>query len=296
MVLAVDVSFWCSSIAEPWSWDLRLYPGIWVAVAALAVPYLLAVRRRARTAGPDAGRPRQVALFLAGVAAFWVATDWPVGLLGASYLASAHMIQYLLYGMVAAPLLLLGTPEWMARRVLSRLRAYRAVSWLARPLVAGVTYNVVLVATHAPVTTDLLRATQFGSFVMDALWLASGVVLWLPIISPLPEHVRHGYGAKMAYLFVAATVIPVFPASFLTFSEFPLYSTFELAPRVLGIEAGQDQAGAGLVMKIGSIPVIWGTLLAMMIRWAREEGTPGLGADAPARATVAPEGPPSPSR
>ena len=32
-----------------------------------------------------------------GVAILWGATDWPMGALGAGYLASVHMAQYLLY-------------------------------------------------------------------------------------------------------------------------------------------------------------------------------------------------------
>ncbi|MEM9034801.1 MAG: cytochrome c oxidase assembly protein [Actinomycetota bacterium] len=279
MLLAVDISFWCSTIAEPFTWTPRLYPGIWAAMLALAVPYLVAQHRRSRSGAPNGDRRRRTFRYLSGVLVVWLATDWPIGLLGASYLASAHMLQYLLYGLVAAPLMLLGVPEWMARQLLSKLRAYRAVLWLARPLTAGIVYNVVLVLTHAPATTDVLRANQAGSAVMDVAWLLSGLILWLPICSPLPEHTRKSYGAKMAYLFIAATIVPVFPASFLTFSEFPLYEIYELAPRVFGLEAGTDQAMAGLIMKVGSIPVIWGTLLVMMMRWARDEGVPGLGAD-----------------
>lgn len=274
--LAVDVSFWCASVAAPWEWAPRLYPGIWAAMAALIVPWVLATRAH-RRAVPDERPVRHHGRYFAGgMVVLWLATDWPLGLLGASYLASAHMLQYLMYVLGAAPLLLLGTPEWMARRLLSRLRAYGLASHLARPLTAGIVYNVVLVATHAPVATDLLRANEFGSFLMDAVWLLSGLILWLPILSPLPEHSDRGYGQKMIYLFLAATVVPVFPASFLTFSEFPLYETYELAPRVFdGLTAGDDQAMAGLVMKVGSIPVIWATLLAMMNRWARAEGVPG---------------------
>ena len=280
MILAVDVSFWCAQIPAPWSWAPRLYPGIWAAMAVIVVPYLLSQRRRSASGKPNDDRRRRTTFFLLGALVLWMATDWPIGLLGASYLASAHMLQYLMYGLIAAPLMLLGTPEWMARRLLSRLRAYQLALRLSRPLVAGIVYNVVLIVTHAPVTTDLLRSNQAGSFVMDVAWILSGFVLWLPICSPLPEHTRRGYGVKMTYLFLAANIVPVLPASFLTFSDFPLYEIYELAPRVFGLEAGTDQAMAGLIMKVGSIPIIWGTLLAMMMRWARDEGVPGLADEA----------------
>lgn len=261
--------FWCAKTLNPWTWELRAYPGVWAAVLALAVPYLLAQHRRR---GPNPDRARRTALWMAGVAAFWVATDWPLGLLGASYLASAHMVQYMLYTLVAAPLLLLGTPEWMARRSLERLRLYRATSRIARPLPAALAFNLVLVATHSPWAVETLRSGQLTSFLMDAVWLLSGLVLWLPVISPLPELIHPSRPVKMAYLFLAAGVVPAIPAGFLTFAGFPLYSIYELAPRVHGLAADVDQQMAGLIMKIGGIPIVWGTILAQMVKWANETG------------------------
>jgi putative membrane protein len=260
--------FWCSTLEAPWSWQFRAYPGIWLAVASLLAPYLVAQARRGE---PNPERRRHTLLYLAGVLAFWLATDWPLGLLGASYLAWAHMVQFLVYTIVAAPLILLGTPEWMARRLLERLRLYRLTLKLSRPLLAGLGFNALLVVTHAPPTVDTLRASQFGSFAMDLVWLAMGLLVWLPILSPLPEHRMTNYGAKMVYMFLALGVVPAVPASFLTFSSFPLYATYELAPRVNGLDANTDQQLAGLVMKLGGIPIVWGTILVMMYRWADQE-------------------------
>jgi cytochrome c oxidase assembly factor CtaG len=48
--------------------------------------------------------------------------------------------------------------------------------------------NATLLATHAPWTVDTLRASQIGSFALDAIWLFAGIAMWLPVISPLPEH------------------------------------------------------------------------------------------------------------
>ncbi len=272
--------FWCSALQEPWTWAWRAYPGVWAASAALAVPYVWARRRIRQTSvvAPDpaavALQRRQTWFFAAGVAAFWVASDWPLGVLGAGYLASAHMAQFMLYTLVAAPLLVLGTPEVMARRVLAKLRLYRFVAKLTRPVFAGLAFNGCLVATHSPWVTDTLRASQFGSFVMDVVWLISGVIVWLPICSPLPEHRLRQYPAKMVYLFLALGVVPAVPAGFLTFAGFPLYATYELAPRFYGLDAAADQQMAGLIMKLGGIPIVWGAIVAMMLRWADEARHP----------------------
>lgn len=261
--------FWCSKLLEPWSWEFRAYPGVWLAVAALVLPYLVAQHRRR---GPNPDRARRTAAWLAGSAILWVASDWPLGLLGASYLASAHMVQYMLYTLAAAPLLLLGTPEWMARRVLSRLRLYRLVRRFSHPLVAALVFNLLLVLTHSPFVVDRFRASELGSFGMDVVWLLSGLVLWLPIVAPLPELRQSSRPVKMAYLFLAAGVVPAIPGGFLTFASYPLYATYELAPRVGGIPADVDQQMAGLIMKLGGIPIVWGVILGQMVLWANEAG------------------------
>ncbi|MDZ7680066.1 MAG: cytochrome c oxidase assembly protein [Acidimicrobiales bacterium] len=257
------------TITEPWSWSFRAYPGIWLSVLFLLVPYLIVMIRRT---GPNPDRGRRIGFFVAGVAIYWIATDWPLGTLGSSYLASVHMVQYLLYSLGAAPLILLGIPEWMARRILGRLRLYRAVRLMSRPLAAGLVFNAVLVVTHAPLTVDTLRSSQFGSFGLDLMWLLAGLLFWMPVISPMPELRPVSYGARMVYLFLAGQVIPMIPGGFLTFSDFPLYSTYELAPRIGGFSASHDQALAGVLMKLGGMPVVWGTMLALMIKWARSEG------------------------
>jgi putative membrane protein len=263
------VTWWCVTLKEPWTWSPKAYVGIWLSVLVLLVPYLVAMARRS---GPNPHAARKIGFYVSGVLVYWGATDWPLGTLGAGYLASAHMVQFILYSLCAAPLLMLGTPEWMARRVLERLRAYRAVKWLSRPLVAGIGFNLILLSTHAPATVDSFRASQVGSFALDAAWLVGGLLLWSPIISPLPELRARNYFVKMVYLFLAAQVVPMIPGGFLTFADFPLYSTYELAPRVWGITASSDQAGAGALMKIGGTPIIWGTMLGLMIKWARAEG------------------------
>ncbi|NNC74201.1 MAG: cytochrome c oxidase assembly protein [Acidimicrobiia bacterium] len=265
----MNIGWWCTALESPWTWAWVAYPAIWAAALAPLVAYHLAMRRRGESAD-ETGRQRL--WFTFGILAFWVASDWPLGTLGAGYLASAHMLQYLLYILVAAPLLLLGIPEWMARRIVERLRMYRLLKGLSsRLLLTGIIFNIVLVGSHAPVTVDLLRTSAIGSFAMDFLWLASGLLLWLPLAAPLPELRNPSYPARMVYLFAATGIVAILPASFLTFSVFPLYRIYELAPRVNGIAAIDDQQMAGLIMKLGMLPVIWSVLAVQWFRWANTE-------------------------
>ncbi len=261
------ISWWCTALQRPWTWEWIPYPGIW---AATVIPLFLYGRAVHRHEGPTDWR--KVAQFTGGMLVFWMASDWPLGTLGAGYLASAHMTQFLLYTLVAAPLLLLGTPEWMARRITSLLRVERMVIWLGGSLVvSGTIYNVVLLATHAPASVEVLRTNQLGSFLMDVMWVMAGLVLWLPVISPLPEARARSAWSKMAYLFVTTSVIAVIPASFLTFTSIPIYGIYELAPRIGSLTAVEDQQLAGIIMKIATIPIVWSTIAVLWFRWSAQE-------------------------
>ena len=218
---------------------------------------------------------------------FWLATDWPLGLLGASYLASAHMVQFLLYTLAAAPLNDDGHPRMDGPPAAQQPAA---VSHQPPDRTAGlrcVTFNLILIATHSPWAVDILRANQIGSFLMDMIWLASGFLVWLPILSPLSEHHIRSYPAKMVYLFASLGVVPAVPAGFLTFASFPLYSIYELAPRFYGLSAANDQQMAGLIMKLGGIPLVWGMILVMMFRWSDESRAQGVADRAAAAAAAA---------
>jgi cytochrome c oxidase assembly factor CtaG len=266
------VSWWCSATEEPWSWDVRLYPGIWLTMALIAAGYAWAWRHH-RRAGHEvtASDRRKRNWFILGIVLLWLSTDWPLGTLGAGYLAMAHMLQYLLYTLVAAPVLMLGLPEWMVRPVVERLRLAGALRVLAKPVVAAVVFNLILIATHAPYTVDTFRTSEIGSMVLDLIWLASGFVLWAPLISPLPELRHPSPAVRCIYLFLAAGAIAMVPGGLLTFADFPLYRTYELAPRFYGVQAGDDQQAAGILMKIGNIPIIWTVMFVIFVRWAVTE-------------------------
>lgn len=266
------MTWWCSATTLPWDWAPRAYPGVWAAMATLIGWYVLA-RRRLTPAERAADDPRRPLAFGAGVLALWVASDWPLGTLGSGYLASAHMVQYLLYTLVAAPLLVLGLSEPVVRRTLARTRTTALVAAVCRPVAAGLIFNAVLVATHAPATVDPLRSSQLGSFALDGLWLASAVILWLPIAGPLDE-LRPSYPVRAVLLFLAAGVVPMIPGGFLTFADHPLYGVYELAPRVAGFDATADQQLAGVLMKVGSVPLIWPVIGVLFARWARASAEP----------------------
>ena len=116
------------------------------------------------------------------------------------------------------------------------------MSLLATPWIAGLQINVVLVLTHLPPVVDTLRSNQAGSFVLDAAWMVSALVAWLPVASPRTEDRIDSPIYTCVYLFLAFQVFPMLPGSLITFASLPVYRVYELAPRIGTWTRGQRPA------------------------------------------------------
>lgn len=259
------MTWWCSARSTAWTWTWQAYPGVWALVALLLAAYLLLERGVGETS-----RSRR-AWFFGGLATLWLALDWPIGALGAGYLASVHMVQYLLIALLAPALLLRGIPAGAWPLLGRNNRVTRAALRLVtHPLVTLAVFAVVVHYTHLPSVVDGLMATQLGSFVIDMLWLVGGLLFWWPIVAPVPTRPHFPYPLKMGYLFVA-TILNTLPYAFLTFGELPFYGIYELAPPFPGVSTRQDQQIAGLMMKVGGGIILWTGITVMFLRWFQRE-------------------------
>jgi putative membrane protein len=263
----VNVQWWCAATGAAWEWRWVPYPGVWAFVLTLAAMYA-ALLRSERARGSQVRRGR-VFCFAAGVLALWVALDWPVGALGAGYLASVHMVQFLLIGVLAPPLLLNGIPDAAWRRLLTRPRLLGVLDTVTHPLFAMAAFTVTIAVTHWPRVVDTLMASQLGSFALDMTWLAAGLVFSWPVASPVPERRWMTYPVKIGHL-LAASVLNTGVFAYLTFSTLPVYAIYELAPPISGLTAREDQRVAGLLMKIGGAPILWTWISILFTRWYRE--------------------------
>lgn len=257
-------------------WEWHPHPEVWLLVAGLAGAYLFALRRFGPRHVEPGERPAtrgQVTMFMLGVLAILVAAEWPVHELSERYLYSVHMVQHLLLSLVAPPLLLAGTPHWMARRLLSPRPVMAVARRITRPLPALLLFNAVLVLTHWPAVVDLSVRQEVVHLAVHSVLMGASFVMWWPVLSPLPELPRISYPAQMLYLFLQ-TIVPTVPASFLTFASSPIYEFYSTVPRLFGLSAVEDQRIAGLIMKLGGGLLLWAVIAVLFFRWSMKEERP----------------------
>ena len=247
-----------------WSWTP--HPEVWLIVlAALAIGGYVA-RVLAPAAGEIIERRRKV-YYLAAVGLLWLASDWPIHDISEEYLYSVHMVQHLLITLVVPPLLLLATPEWIARRVVDPSGG--PARRLLRPIVVGVTFNVVVAITHIPWVVNTSAENGLFHYVAHLALFVTAVAMWVPVCGPFGE-LRLQPLAKMFYLF-AMSVLPTVPAGFLTFAQTTIYDAYDTPLRLWGVTVANDQQMAGLIMKIVGGLYLWTIIAGVFFRWSARQ-------------------------
>ncbi|MDH3498510.1 MAG: cytochrome c oxidase assembly protein [Acidimicrobiia bacterium] len=270
-MLAQAITQQASSMEEVLAWHPHF--DVWAVLAVLGFGYWYSIKRIApRVLGPEEApvtRP-QVASFVAGLVVLWVVSDWPIHDIAEDSLFMFHMFEHMVLGLVIPPLLLLGTPRWMARRLLRRSRVLTVVRQLARPVPAFFIFSALLIGIHWPEVVDLMVRNSLAHFAIHTLLFAAAINAWLPVFSPLPEIPRLAAPLRMLYLFLHS-LGPTIPASFLTFGKEPIYAWYRTTPKPWAMDAITDQTLAGLVMKLGGGVVLWTIIAILWFRWYAEE-------------------------
>jgi len=221
-------------------------------LVGLQVAYVLclAYRDRFRSSAPVA-RGKQVA-FTCGVLAMFLALATPLDTLADEYLFTAHMLQHLILTLVAAPLLLVGTPDWLARAVLEATHLTGFFRWARHPLVAFFGFNLVFALAHLPAFYELTLASPPLHALEHLVFVGTAIVMWMPVLSPVPDIVQpYPPLGQVLYLFLQ-TVPASLVGALLSATATPFYATYVLAPRISGLSPIDDQQLGGLIMWVGS--------------------------------------------
>src|SRR6266853_2911523 len=145
---------------------------------------------------------RHVASFFGALVVLFVALNGPLHNLSDSYLFSAHMAQHLLLTLVFPPLLLYGTPAAVVRPLLRPRGVFGFARWATRPLMAGLLFSVPITLWHFPQFYQAALEHHPLHIVQHLVFIATAVIMWWPVLSPVPELPRAQHLAQMLYLFL----------------------------------------------------------------------------------------------
>ena len=253
-----------------WS-DWRLYPDFLVGWLLFgAVYYLAAGPLRRYFPGSRPVPPLKLASFTFAMLIMLVSLQGPLHELSDFFLFSAHMVQHLGIMLLMPPFLLYGLPDWMVRPLVRPRPVLVFARWLTLPLVAFALNNVIFGAWHFPGPYDLMMRNHDVHVIMHLMIMFTGMVMWWPVMSPLPEVPRIAPPLQMVYLFVLGVPMMIV-AALITFSDTPLYTWYAAAPRIFPIDVLDDQRLGGVIMWVPGALVLWLSITVVYFRWTSRE-------------------------
>ena len=218
--------------------SFSVHPSTVIGIAALAILYEWAARRFTSPTAPQ--QPRRL-LFHGGLAILFFSLNGWLHDLSDAYLFSAHMVQHLLLAFVVAPLMLMGVTGEMLRPALA-LRGVGAIArWLTKPTHCFAIFNVVLAAWHLPPLYNYALSHHPVHIVQHLMFLAASVIMWWPVLSPLPELPRLNFPGQMLYLFLMSIPMAIVSV-YIAYADSVLYPLYASRAARLGDHANERSA------------------------------------------------------
>jgi len=208
---------------------------------------------------------RHVASFAGALAVLFVALNGPLHNLSDTYLFSAHMAQHLVLTLVFPPLLLYGSPAHVVRPLLRPRWVMALGRVVTRPLVAAIVFTGPIVIWHVPALYEAALRNHNLHIVQHLIFLTTAVLMWWPVLSPVPELPRIPHLLQLLYLFLLGIPMSV-TGALITLSDSVLYPFYAAAPRVWGLSPLEDQQIGGLLMWVLGGLMLW---IVMSVVWFR---------------------------
>jgi len=270
--------------AAPLSWTgFTVHWSTVIGCAALAGLYEW--RSRAASGSPELGAPPDTAQrvkFIAGLVIMLLSLNGPLHDLSDSFLFSAHMVQHLVLTLVVPPLLISGTPASLFRQALRSPAVARVARVISRPAFCFAAFNLVIAAWHFPATYNFALAHHPVHIAQHLMFLVAAVLMWWPLLSPVPELPRLSYPLQMLYCFLMTIPMSIV-AICIAYSGQLLYPAYASAPRVWQISPMQDQMIGALIMWIPGGLFFAGVMAVVFFKWSAADSDTVAGAQAAAR-------------
>ena len=254
-----------------------IHPSTVIGLAALAGIYLW--RARHSPPGERLSGLRKVSFF-AALFVIFASLNGPLHDLSDDYLFSAHMVQHLLLTLAMPPLFIAGIPGWMLRPLL-RNRVVGAIARrVTRPLICYAIFNIVIAAWHIPDLYNAAMANHSIHIVEHLMFMAAAVLMWWPLMSPLPELPRLAYPGQMLYCFLMSLPMSII-AIYITLADHVLYPAYASAPRISPLSPMNDQLLGGLIMWVPGGLIFALIMTVVFFKWAArgDDSTAGAQVD-----------------
>jgi len=254
-------------------WGFEIHVSVLIGTVYLAVAYLFAVGPAREKYGwtEEGVSGWRKGSYLGAVGLIFFALNGPLHTLSDEYLFSAHMVQHMLLMLVMPPFLIMGIPPWLIRRAMERPSVEKVARVLTNPVVAYLAYNVTFIGWHVPQMYNWALVSHDLHIVQHLMFMAVAVMMWWPVVNPVPELERIPTGPLLMMYVFAFGVPSTILSAFITLSDSVFYPWYAVAPRVSSLSPLDDQRLGGLIMWIPGMLIFWVAITVVFFRWTRDE-------------------------
>jgi putative membrane protein len=261
--------------ASPPTYNWNFAPSIVAMALSQAVLYgfLVYIAHRDGHWGKDA-KLSQVVWFAFGLLLLLIALVSPLDALSNYALFSAHMVQHILLALIVPACLLLGTPRYWIESLYDLPVLRKALPLVTHPIVTLAAFNFILWIWHLPSLYEGALRDVNVHVVEHLMFLATGVLMWLPVLQGVPPKQAMSYLAKIGYLFFNMISSSILGAIF-TFAPSVIYTFYGTTPLTFGLTPLDDQQLAGAIMWVPGGGLFLASILISFALWLQSEDRTG---------------------
>lgn len=269
-------------------------PFFFVFISAVLVLYFMVTHiKREKFSNSEPLKRSEAILFTTAIILLYITKGGPLDLMG-HLMFYAHMIQMAVLYLVIPPLMIVGIPNWVWRKILNYPIVKPLFNFFTKPLIALILFNGMFSFYHIPLIFDAIKMDMWMHASYTTALFIFAIFMWWPLINRLPEYESLSGLKKIGYIFADGILLT--PAcALIIFADTPMYATFsdpsawmqalELCvpsstlasldlsgPEVFNsMSLIDDQQLGGVIMKIIQ-EIVYGVVLAQIFfSWYRKE-------------------------
>ncbi|MGM9986640.1 MAG: cytochrome c oxidase assembly factor CtaG [Bacillaceae bacterium] len=262
-------------------------------IGIIGIYYYLNFKFGKKVDSADRVTGKQQTSFVVGVVLLYLANGGPLDLLG-HIMFTAHMVQMATLFIVVTPLLIVGIPNWMHKKIVETKIVKAILNTIGKPLIAIFIFNGVFSLYHLPAIFDVVKTSMTLHSIYIITMFFCSFIMWWPVLNPLKEGQTLSYLQKIAYMFGNGVLLT--PAcALIIFASHPLYETYTdprmwgqamqlcvspdimnslniSGPEFFGVTSTlRDQQSGGVVMKIFQ-EIVYGIIIGyVFFKWVKIE-------------------------
>lgn len=255
--------------------------------------FLLTVKFRHRFKDTEPLTTKQGIIFTSGIILLYAIKGSPIDLMG-HLMFYAHMIQMAFLYLVIPPLLIVGIPQWVWKKLLNITVIRVLFKFFTKPIIALIVFNGMFSFYHIPLIFDVIKTDMLLHASYTTVLFIMAIFMWWPLINQVEVESRLSGVKKIGYIFADGILLT--PAcALIIFADAPMYDTFSdpsawaqalelcVSPTILAtlslsgpemfssMSLVHDQQLGGVIMKVLQ-EIIYGVVLfQVFFEWYRKE-------------------------